>query len=101
MDVNRGRSYPASHAVLLLVVAPVLLLTGCRRAPPSPAKLVIRSEPGPVVAPEEIPPGRTFVVAASGDIAGDDMRQPSTAAILSLMRQQGRLSAVLALGDLQ
>ena len=67
---------------LLLALVPVAVgLSSCRRArkvvepPPAPAKVH-------VPPPTEVPAGRSFVVAAAGDIAGRSNRHLETAALL-------------------
>lgn len=70
------------------------------RGRPGPS-LALRAEPAPLAAPREIPPGRTFVIAAAGDIAGANLAQALTAELLLGLVQTRDLAAILALGDLQ
>jgi hypothetical protein len=50
--------------------------------------------------PSQIPVGRSFVVAAAGDIAGRSNRHVETAALLLAVHERERLAAILPLGDL-
>jgi acid phosphatase type 7 len=84
----------------LLVLALALVgIASCQRPrrkveqPPEPAKVH-------VPAPSEVPAGRSFVVAAAGDIAGRSNRHLETAALLLELHEKAPLAAILALGDL-
>jgi len=53
-----------------------------------------------VIPPSAVPPGRSFVVAAAGDIAGRMNRHLDSAALLLALREREHLAAILPLGDL-
>jgi hypothetical protein len=78
----------------------VLAGPGCRdrRAP-------VREAPPPasqvhVPPPAAVPAGRSFVVAAAGDISGRANRHVETAALLLELAEKEHLAAILPLGDL-
>jgi hypothetical protein len=89
----------ARRALLLALVPVAVGLSSCRSRPkvvePPPAPAKVHLPP-----PTEVPAGRSFVVAAAGDIAGRSNRHLETAALLLELHEKQRLAAILTLGDL-
>jgi acid phosphatase type 7 len=86
--------------VIALVALVVWLAAGCRRTAQRADTSGAGGHQLSVAPPTEVPPGRSFVVAAAGDIAGRMNRQGESAALLLGLHQRERLAAILPLGDL-
>lgn len=92
----------ANLTVIVLLAAGLRLLVteGGARRRMGPGRTPALDAP-PVTPPTAIPPGRTFTIAAAGDIAGPGNHQQRTAALLSGLLATDGLAAILALGDTQ
>lgn len=109
MPVGRSAPAPVGWFVMMAFAA---VATGCRsrsRAVPAaqaaqvaPAAQAVQVAPFTAVSPPtQVAPGRTFVIAAAGDVAGRFHNHRLTASLLLDLLASRHLAAILVLGDTQ